>query len=83
MTIIASQNADWLREKAVPVANAMLSANEKVDVLYGHNDPMAEGAYLASAIGWPGPHRRFCSSVSMVCPPLMVVSNRSCKAVSV
>jgi len=46
--IIASQNADWLREKAVPAADAMLRANDKVDVLYGHNDPMAEGAYLAA-----------------------------------
>jgi ribose transport system substrate-binding protein len=46
--IIASQNADWLREKAVPAADAMLRANEKVNVLYGHNDPMAEGAYLAA-----------------------------------
>jgi ribose transport system substrate-binding protein len=46
--IIASQNADWLREKAVPAADAMLRANEKVDVIYGHNDPMAEGAYLAA-----------------------------------
>ena len=46
--IIASQNADWLREKAVPAADAMLRANDKVDVIYGHNDPMAEGAYLAA-----------------------------------
>ncbi len=48
VSIIASQNADWLREKAVPAANAMLSANENINVLYGHNDPMAEGAYLAA-----------------------------------
>jgi ribose transport system substrate-binding protein len=48
VTIIASQNADWLREKAVPAADAMLNANEKVDVIYGHNDPMTEGAYLAA-----------------------------------
>jgi len=46
--IIASQNADWLREKAVPAADAMLRANDKVDVVFGHNDPMAEGAYLAA-----------------------------------
>ncbi|MBA3869872.1 MAG: substrate-binding domain-containing protein [Anaerolineae bacterium] len=46
--IIASQNADWLREKAVPAADAMLSANENVNVIFGHNDPMAEGAYLAA-----------------------------------
>jgi len=46
--IIASQNADWLRERAVPAADAMFRANEKIDVLYGHNDPMAEGAYIAA-----------------------------------
>jgi ribose transport system substrate-binding protein len=46
--IIASQNADWLRERAVPKADAMFRANEKIDVLYGHNDPMAEGAYIAA-----------------------------------
>jgi ribose transport system substrate-binding protein len=48
VTIIASQNADWLRERAVPKADAMFRANEKIDVLYAHNDPMAEGAYIAA-----------------------------------
>ncbi len=46
--IVASQNADWLREKAVSVSQAMLQANPNVDVVYAHNDPMAEGAYLAA-----------------------------------
>ncbi len=46
--IIASQNADWLREKAIPVSQAMLQANPKADVVYAHNDPMAEAAYISA-----------------------------------
>ena len=46
--IVFSQNADWLREKAVPAAAAAFQAYPDVDVLYGHNDPMAEGAYIAA-----------------------------------
>jgi ribose transport system substrate-binding protein len=45
--IVFSQNADWLRERAVPAAAAAFQAHPDVDVLYGHNDPMAEGAYIA------------------------------------
>ncbi|HEX5498775.1 MAG TPA: substrate-binding domain-containing protein, partial [Thermomicrobiales bacterium] len=40
--IIASQNADWLREKAIPVSQAMIQANPDFNVIYSHNDPMAE-----------------------------------------
>ncbi|HML21604.1 MAG TPA: substrate-binding domain-containing protein [Aggregatilinea sp.] len=47
-TIIFSQNADWLRERAVPAAAAAFQAYPEVNVLYGHNDPMAEGAYIAA-----------------------------------
>lgn len=46
--IIASQNADWLREKAIPVSQAMLQANPKANVVYAHNDPMAEAAYISA-----------------------------------
>ena len=46
--IVASQNADWLREKALPVAQAMLQANPNVDVVFSHNDPMAAAAILAA-----------------------------------
>ena len=45
--IVFSQNADWLREKAVPQAAAAFQAHPDIDVMYGHNDPMAEGAYIA------------------------------------
>jgi len=46
--IIASQNADWLREKAVSVSQTMLQANPQVDVVYSHNDPMAEAAIISA-----------------------------------
>jgi ribose transport system substrate-binding protein len=46
--IIASQNADWLREKAIPVSQAMFQANPDVDVVYAHNDPMAEAAIISA-----------------------------------
>ena len=46
--IVYSQNADWLRERAVPAAAAAFQAQPELDVLYGHNDPMAEGAYIAA-----------------------------------
>ena len=46
--IIAAQNCDWLRDKAVTVMEAMLQAHPEIDVVYGHNDPAAEGAYIAA-----------------------------------
>ena len=42
----------WLREKGQAQMDALLKANPKIDVVYAHNDPMAEGAYLAAkAVG--------------------------------
>ncbi len=48
VTIIASQNADWLREKAIPVSQSMFAANPEFNVVYGHNDPMAEAAIISA-----------------------------------
>jgi ribose transport system substrate-binding protein len=47
-TIAVLQNANWLREKAVEVATNTLQANTDLHVIYAENDPMAEGAYLAT-----------------------------------
>jgi ribose transport system substrate-binding protein len=47
--IIASQNADWLREKAIPVSQSMFAANPEFNVVYAHNDPMAEAAIISAA----------------------------------
>ncbi len=46
--IIDANNADWLREKAITIAEEMLQKHKKIDVFFALNDPMAEGAYIAA-----------------------------------
>lgn len=46
--IIAEGVGDWLRDLGQSQFEAILQANEDIDVLYSHNDPMAEGAHLAA-----------------------------------
>ncbi|MBW3625276.1 MAG: substrate-binding domain-containing protein [Armatimonadetes bacterium] len=46
--IVASQNADWLREKAISVSQTMLQAHPGAHVIYAHNDPMAEAALISA-----------------------------------
>jgi len=46
--IIAEGVGDWLREKGQSQFEAILQAEPSIDVVYAHNDPMAEGAYLAA-----------------------------------
>jgi ribose transport system substrate-binding protein len=46
--VIATGVGDWLRDKGQQQAEALLQAEDEIDVVYSHNDPMAEGAYLAA-----------------------------------
>lgn len=46
--IVYSQSSDWLRDKAMTVMEAALQAVDKIDVVYGHNDPSAIAAYYAA-----------------------------------
>ena len=46
--IVAVNNADWLREKAITVAEEMLQTDDEIDLFLALNDPMAEGAYIAA-----------------------------------
>ena len=46
--IVAVNNADWLREKAITVAEEMLQTNDEIDLFLALNDPMAESAYIAA-----------------------------------
>lgn len=46
--IVAVNNADWLHEKAITVAEEMLQTNDEIDLFLALNDPMAEGAYIAA-----------------------------------
>lgn len=40
--------ADWLQSNARDRMSEILRAQPQIDVVYGHNDPMAVGAYLAA-----------------------------------
>ena len=40
--------ADWIQAKAKDRMTEVLRAQPPIDVVYGHNDPMAVGAYLAA-----------------------------------
>lgn len=46
--IVAANNADWLREKAITITEQMLQTNDDVSLIIALNDPMAEGAYIAA-----------------------------------
>jgi len=46
--IVSDPVADWIQAKAKDRMTEVLRAQPKIDVVYGHNDPMAIGAYLAA-----------------------------------
>jgi ribose transport system substrate-binding protein len=46
--IVADPVADWIQAKAKDRMTEVLRARPQIDVVYGHNDPMAVGAYLAA-----------------------------------
>lgn len=47
--IIANREAKWLKPLAIPIMQQWLARFKKIDLVYGHNDPMALGAYVAAA----------------------------------
>ncbi|MBI3819244.1 MAG: substrate-binding domain-containing protein [Planctomycetes bacterium] len=46
--IVHEAEAKWLRDEARTQFEHALAANNKIDLVYAHNDPMAIGAYLAA-----------------------------------
>lgn len=46
--LLDKQSGDWKQDQAYNIMATALRNNEKIDVVYGHNDPMAYGAYLAA-----------------------------------
>ena len=46
--IVADPVADWIQARAKDRMTEVLRVRHKVDVVYGHNDPMAIGAHLAA-----------------------------------
>ncbi len=46
--IIYEQDGAWLRRKGREIMENALQRFEKINLVYGHNDPMAMGAYIAA-----------------------------------
>ena len=46
--IVAEPVADWIQASAKDRMTEVLRAEKSIDIVYGHNDPMAIGAYLAA-----------------------------------
>ena len=46
--IIGGLDADWKKDKAQDIFQNALEANPRIDLVYGHNDPMAHGAFQAA-----------------------------------
>lgn len=47
--MVAEPVADWIQAKAKDRMTEVLRSQPKIDVVYGHNDPMAVGAYIAAS----------------------------------
>lgn len=46
--LLDQQSADWKQDQAYNIMSTALRNNEDIDMVFGHNDPMAYGAYLAA-----------------------------------
>jgi ribose transport system substrate-binding protein len=46
--VVADPVADWIQAQAKDRMTEVLRVQPRIDVVYGHNDPMAVGAYLAA-----------------------------------
>ena len=46
--LLDQQSGDWKQDQAYNIMATALRNNEHIDLVYGHNDPMAYGAYLAA-----------------------------------
>lgn len=45
---VAKAECSWLQDQAKDRMTEILRTQDQIDVLYGHNDPMAVGAYIAA-----------------------------------
>jgi ribose transport system substrate-binding protein len=46
--LLDRQDGDWKQQKGYDIMATALKSRDKIDLVYGHNDPMAYGAYLAA-----------------------------------
>ena len=47
-SLLDRQDGDWKQQKGYDIMATALKSHDKIDLVYGHNDPMAYGAYLAA-----------------------------------
>ena len=47
-SLLQPMDCDWKQQKAYEVMSTALKSFDHIDLLYGHNDPEAYGAYLAA-----------------------------------
>jgi ribose transport system substrate-binding protein len=47
--IVQHREAKWLKDDATTITGQWLASGPKIDLVYGENDPMALGAYLAAS----------------------------------
>ena len=45
---VIEEVANWVKDEAKKRMETVLQANPEIDLVYAHNDPMADGAYLAA-----------------------------------
>lgn len=64
--LLDQQSGDWKQDQAYNIMATALRNNEKIDLVYGHNDPMAYGAILPPRM--PDARRTSSSSASTACP---------------
>lgn len=46
--LLNEQSGDWKQDEAYNIMSTALKQHDDIDLVYGHNDPMAYGAYLAA-----------------------------------
>lgn len=46
--LLDQQSGDWKQDQAYDIMSTALRSHEDISMVYGHNDPMAYGAYLAA-----------------------------------
>ena len=46
--LLDQQSGDWKQDRAYEIMSTALRNHENISIVYGHNDPMAYGAYLAA-----------------------------------
>ncbi len=66
--IIAHREAKWLKEDGTRIMQQWLAQYPKIDLVYGENDPMALGAYLAATAAGKAKQMKFIGTDGLAIP---------------